>query len=320
MTLKTLKMKKQKEQKNQKTEQSGNRKETAVYINPKTDFGFKKIFSTGRHAQKRLLHLLKTFLPELMGNVVSVAFLPTEVLGETESEKRVTFDLYCATNNGDLIIIEMQRAPQSFFNSRVITYVCRVISSKVDRGDMEYKIPTVICFCVMDFTPPLLKEESDFFHVFQITSRRGKLFSEKISFCLLDLSKFAAPNPGQIKDIQFSDDQHKWAYILSNLWHMEVQDLTNENDIFRNLFRDCMYSKLTEMEKKEYKKSVLEYYDVQYAMRCVREEGREQGREEGRAVEKRQLARNMLAEGLDPAKVAKISGLTEAEVLALVDE
>lgn len=150
------------------------------------------------------------------------------------------------------------------------------------------------------------------------------------------MSKFAAPNPGQIKDIQFSDDQHKWAYILSNLWHMEVQDLTNENDIFRNLFRDCMYSKLTEMEKKEYKKSVLEYYDVQDAMRCVREEGREegraeglergleegreQGREEGRAVEKRQLARNMLAEGLDPAKVAKISGLTVAEVLALVNE
>ena len=85
-------------------------------------------------------------------------------------------------------------------------------------------------------------------------------------------------------------------------------------------------------KKKEYKKSVLEYYDVQDAMRCVREEGREegraegleegreQGREEGRAVEKRQLARNMLAEGLDPAKVAKISGLTVAEVLALVNE
>ena len=109
--------------------------EQTTYINPKTDFGFKKIFSTGRHAQERLLHLLKAFLPELMENVVSVAFQPTEVLGETESEKRVSFDLYCATNTGDLIIIEMQRAPQTFFNSRVITYVCRVISSEVERGD-----------------------------------------------------------------------------------------------------------------------------------------------------------------------------------------
>jgi predicted transposase/invertase (TIGR01784 family) len=294
--------------------------EQTTYINPKTDFGFKKIFSTGRHAQARLLHLLKAFLPELMENVVSVAFQPTEVLGETESEKRVSLDLYCATNTGDLIIIEMQRAPQTFFNSRVITYVCRVISSEVERGDMEYKIPAVICFCIMDFTPPLLNDESDFFHVFRILSKKGKLFSEKISFCLLDLSKFAAPNPGQIKDIQFSDDQHKWAYILSNLWHMEEQDLTNEEEVFLNLFRDCMYSKLTKMEKEEYKKSVLEYYDVQDAMRCVREEGREEGLQQGEANARYFIARSMLSKDFDPALVADIVGLAEAEVLALVKE
>jgi len=197
--------------------------EQTTYINPKTDFGFKKIFSTGRHAQARLLHLLKAFLPDLMENVVSVAFLPTEVLGETESEKRVTFDLYCATNNGDLIIVEMQRAPQTFFSSRVITYVCRVISSEVERGD-----------------------------------------------------------------------------------------------------KDCMYSKLTNMEKEEYKKSVLDYYDVQDAMRCVREEGREEGLKEGlmqgEVNAKHLIARNMLAKGLAPDFVAEISGLANAEVLELAKE
>ena len=91
------------------------------------------------------------------------------------------------------------------------------------------------------------------------------------------------------------------------------------------------------MEKKEYKKSVLEYADVQDAIRCAKEnslkEGIEKGREEGReqgiqqgmqqgilqgeANAKRLLARNMLAEGLDPDVVARISRLTEEEVLAL---
>jgi hypothetical protein len=32
------------------------------------------------------------------------------------------------------------------------------------------------------------------------------------------------------------------------------------------------------------------------------------------------LARNMLAEGLEPATVAKISGLTEGEILALMQD
>ena len=103
------------------------------------------------------------------------------------------------------------------------------------------------------------------------------------------------------------------------------------------VFEDSMHQKLTNMEKEEYKKSVLEYEDVQKAVRYARKqgraEGREQGREEGREeglaqgreqglaegreAEKRLLVLNMLAEGLDPAVVAKIAKLTEEEVRAM---
>ena len=87
------------------------------------------------------------------------------------------------------------------------------------------------------------------------------------------------------------------------------------------------------MEKEEYKKSVLEYEDVQkavkYASKLGRmeglkqgraeglEEGRKQGRVEGRKEEKRKLALNMLAKGFDPDLVAEIAGLTESEVRAM---
>ena len=101
---------------------------------------------------------------------------------------------------------------------------------------------------------------------------------------------------------------------------MELQDLSQEDEVFRSVFEDSMHQKLTKMEKEEYKKSVLEYEDVQEAVRYAREQGLEQGLEQGRAVEKRQLALNMLAEGLDPATVARISGLTEEELLNLTRE
>ena len=153
----------------------------------------------------------------------------------------------------------------------------------------------------------------------------GKKFSEKIIFGYLDLSKFAALNPGQMKDMQFSDRQEKWGDTLANVGQMELQDLSQEDEVFRSVFEDSMHQKLTEMEKEEYKKSVLEYEDVQEAVRYARElgleegleQGREQGLEQGRAERTFQLARNMLAEGLDTAMVAKIAGLTEAEVLGL---
>ena len=130
------------------------------------------------------------------------------------------------------------------------------------------------------------------------------------------MSKFAALNPGQIKDMQFADRQEKWGYTLANVGRMELQDLSQEDEVFRSVFEDSMHQKLTKMEQEEYKKSVLEYEDVQEAVRYAHEQGLEEGHEERTF----QLARNMLAEGLDPAKVAKISGLTVAEVLAMVNE
>ena len=155
------------------------------------------------------------------------------------------------------------------------------------------------------------------------------------------MSKFAALNPGQIKDMQFTDRQEKWGYTLANVGRMELQDLSQEDEVFRSVFEDSMHQKLTKMEKEEYKKSVLEYEDVQAAVRYARElgieegraegleqgreqgleqgrkegleQGREQGIQQGEINAKRLLARNMLAEGLEPAIVAKITIITRTQ-------
>ena len=75
------------------------------------------------------------------------------------------------------------------------------------------------------------------------------------------------------------------------------------------------------MEKEEYKKSVLEYEDVQKAVQYAREQGRElgrlEGREEGREERTFQLVLNMLAKGFEPDLVAEIAGLLPEEVRAM---
>jgi len=216
----------------------------------------------------------------------------------------------------------MQRANTLVFTSRSIFYTCRLVSKSLNRGDQYDKMPTVIGLFITEETLPEFADLEGFFHTVQLRRMDGKNFSEKIILGYLDLSKFAALNPGQMKDMQFADRQEKWGYTLANVGQMELQDLSQEDEVFRSVFEDSMHQKLTEMEKEEYKKSVLEYEDVQAAVQYAREQGieqgieqgLEQGREEGRAVEKLELARNMLTEGLDPAIVAKISGLTVEEL------
>ena len=79
---------------------------------------------------------------------------------------------------------------------------------------------------------------------------------------------------------------------------------------------ECLISNLTDMEKKIYVRNVLEYADVKESLMCERKYGRELGREE----ERRTIARNMFSEGIDPAIIAKTTGLTLKEIQALAQE
>ena len=304
----------------------------SFYINPLTDFGFKKLFCSDRKGAARLLALLKAYLPDKMEGVTGLTFMPTELLGETEDTKRVSFDIYALTNDDKHVIVEMQRGEQTFFANRVITYNCRVISQNVVRGDLEYNIPMVISFSIMDYTPKWLSKDDGFFHIVQLKDEKNKIFSQKTFFCFLELRNFAAPKPGQLRDRDFADLRHKWAFVLKNMGMMDEQDLSQEDEVFRGLFEDGRYSKLTAMEKKEYKKSVLEYADVQDAIRCAQQnsleegieqgiiQGREEGREQGLAEARRLFAKNFLALGVPMSDVVKATGLSEDEVLALTKE
>src|SRR5688572_19444953 len=90
------------------------------YINPFTDFGFKKLFGT--EANKDLLIDL---LNQIMGNLEQIrdlTYLNTENLGKTEADRKAVFDLYCENQRGDRFIIELQNVPQAYFKDRSVFY------------------------------------------------------------------------------------------------------------------------------------------------------------------------------------------------------
>ena len=308
-----------------KTETSAETKEmehVPVYINPLTDFGIKRVFFMPRRGSERLISFLRAFLPDIMKDVVSITYKPTELLGDSESEKRVVFDIYCVTNTGRHFIIEMQRAEQSFFSNRIITYSSRVVSGEVMRGDVEYNIPTVISFNIMDYDSNEFNHYENAFHIVKLKDEKNAVYSEKTVFCFLELTKFAAQNIGQMKDVVFKDEGMKWAFILENMHKMGEQDLSGEDEMFQQMFEDCRISKLTTMEKKAYRKSILDYADVRDAVKVAQQRGEERGYEQGvqQGKEKAllQTARNLLELGLPLADVVKATGLSEEEILAHV--
>ena len=78
------------------------------YINPFTDFGFKRLF--GEEPNKDLLlDFLNEVLKEHQGKIVDLTYLKTEQLGKTEIDRKAIFDLYCENEKGEKFIVEMQK-------------------------------------------------------------------------------------------------------------------------------------------------------------------------------------------------------------------
>ena len=291
-------------------------------INLMTDFGFKRFFGTERY-KKNLIHFLNAVLPPYIGSARDLTYLPTEQLGTNDANKRLVFDVLCANPKNDHIIVEMQKASQEFFKDRIIAYTSRHISEALEVGDRRYSFPTVLTIVLVDFEIPELKESEKFILHVMLKDDENKIFSEKMSFLLIDLTKFAA----EINFERLTDEIQKWCYVIKNMWRMKDGDIPAEETIFRELFENCKLSKLNTMEKQEYEKSVLEYEDVRDAMEYHHRMGKAEGFNEGfeKGMEKGmdfliRTVKKLVSMGLSVKDIAEATGLPVEEVIRLNDK
>ena len=141
----------------------------ARFINPFTDFGFKKIF--GEEASKPLLiDFLNSLLPP-HNQIKDLSFRNPEQLGPVGSDRKAIYDIYCENSQGEKFIVELQKAKQNYFKERTIYYSTfpkrhsiRFPSpageggqgpdevEQAEKGDWNYNLKAVFCIGILDFT------------------------------------------------------------------------------------------------------------------------------------------------------------------------
>ena len=101
---------------------------TDRYVNPYTDFGFKKLFGTEMNKE-----LLISFINSLLSDkeqIRDLTYLNTENLGISEADRKAVFDVYCETDSGEKILVEMQLGQQLFFKEGACTTLPSPYSSR----------------------------------------------------------------------------------------------------------------------------------------------------------------------------------------------
>ncbi len=278
------------------------------YLNPLTDFGFKKLFFNELNKE-----LLIDFLNEIIleeGKITDIQYQPTLQLGESENDRKVIFDIFCTNEKGEFFIVEMQKAKQPHFRDRCLFYASFPIQKQAPQGSWNFDLKAVYTVAILDFVIFDEFEDDKNYYIEQVhlfRERTKTQYSKKLNFIFVELPKFRK----EAEELTTNTD--RWLFSLRNLEKLDNRPAEVRGRVFEMLFKAAEIKLLTPHEMKEYKKSILDYQDVRDAAECAREEGREEGIK-SKSIE---IARKCLCKGMPLKEIEELTGLSPEQIKVL---
>lgn len=271
------------------------------YINPFTDYGFKKLF--GEEPNKDLLlDFLNELLKEEQGEIKGLTYLKTEQLGTSDIDRKAIFDLYCENEKGEKFIVELQKSKQNFFKDRTVYYSTFPIREQAKRADWDYELKAVYTIAILDFVFDSDKNEPEKFRYdVKLTDiETNKVFYDKLTFIYLEMPKFNKT----IDELETRFD--KWLFVIRNLNRLDrVPDKLKER-IFEKLFETAEIARFSPEQVLSYEDSLKYYRDLKNSLDTARDEGKIEGKIE--------VAKNLLKNGVSIDVIIKSTGLTEEQI------
>jgi predicted transposase/invertase (TIGR01784 family) len=275
------------------------------YINPFTDYGFKKLF--GEEPNKDLLlDFLNELLKEEQGRIVSLNYLKSEHLGTTQLDSKAIFDLYCENERGEKFIVELQKTKQKFFKDRTLYYSTFPIREQAKQADWIFELKAVYTIAILDFVFDEDKNQPDKYRYdVKLTDIETKrIFYNKLTFIYLEMPKFNKT----LEQLETRFD--KWLYVIRNLNRLDrIPDKLRER-IFEKLFETAEIAKFTPDQVMHYEDSLKYYRDLKASLDTKFEEGIAKG------IEK--VALNAIKKGMSVEDIIELTGLTKDQIMKLM--
>ena len=273
------------------------------YINPYTDFGFKKLFGTELNKD-----LLISFLNALFDGkqvITDVRYMNSEHLGIYSGERRAIFDVYCENEQGEKFIVEMQNVYQQFFKDRSVFYSTFPIREQALQGDWNFELKSVYTIGILNFVFPEDEYSKDcLFHEVKLMDTEDKhVFFDKLTFMYIEMPKF---NKTESELVTMLD---KWLFVLRNLSRLMERPAALQERIFTRLFEQAEIAKFSPEDQRQYEDSIKAYRDINNAINTAKKEAKEE--------EKIDMANKMKLKGFSIDDIADITGFSPDEIAKL---
>ena len=258
-----------------------------------------------RHFFRKKKHLIKIIRDLLDMDIEIIEYLPEALYVATDQDKKSVFDVVCKNKaTQETFVLEMQTTYESDMADRLYYYGGSLIHNQVSSGDKKYVVNSVLICCIASYNVPhkqSVPKGKVLFRYKMMENETHEVYDDdKLNICFLELNRF---DNYLDKD---ADLKKQWCWIFNNLTTFAKRP-ENLDPSFNDVIKDAGTGRLSIQQKIEY----MEAKRLNDRERLVVHEG---GIMIGRVEEKHDIAKAMLAKGLDPGLVAECTGLSVEEV------
>ncbi|BAZ13477.1 hypothetical protein NIES4071_53160 [Calothrix sp. NIES-4071] len=277
-----------------------------TFINPKTDFAFKKIFGS-KQSKDILINFLNAILYQEKTVILDLEIIDPYQAPRIKGIKDSYLDVKATITGNKTVIIEMQVLNVLGIDKRVLYNAAKAFSIQLRVGEDYTLLNPVIALTITDFdmfegnnkviSRYRLKEKDDFTD-----------YSDDIELVFVELPKFTK----QLSELETLSD--KWLYFLKAANTLKsVPPSLEEVPEINHAFEVARESKLTPKELEALEKREIFLHDSKNAILKAKQDGEAKGRREGAKEKAIEIARSLIGI-LDIQTISQTTGLSVAEI------
>lgn len=269
------------------------------FINPKTDFAFKKIFGSSE-SKDILISFLNAMVYNSEPMIQDLEIIDPYLAPKVTGLKDTYLDVKAQLNTGEIVIIEMQVINVEAFRKRVLYNAAKTYSLQLDVGQGYRFLKPVIALTITDF---IQFENTDYWishFVFKEENQNFNYFENELELVFVELPKFQK----SLEQLETLTD--KWIYFMQSARTLETVPKTLETvPQIQRAFQIANQTNLTREELDEVEKVELFLQDQKNAISFSESQARQE-----KAIE---IARQLL-NILDDQTISRTTGLSLEEI------
>ena len=257
--------------------------------------------------------LLLDFINSIMLDSEMKTFRSVEILTpfnykENNEDKETIVDVKCITQNGTVVIIEIQLQGNSKFPERILYYWASNYSKLLKHGEKYDALTPIISINMLDFN----LDDNDSIHscymIYDTVNKR--LLTDHLQIHIIELKKF--------KYNLLKQDLNCWLkfFTMKDKDNKEeiMSELVKEKPIMEEVHRKYNNFIKDRLMMNEYDKRQAYLYGNQIMLEEERRLGIEEGIKKGIEQEKCSLAKSMKSKNMDIELISELTGLSIEEI------